>query len=90
MAVRGITGAMMAGPLEQTKLIEFPYEAMRQRNLDLEQARLSAMQNTLDFKQNMDALGGIPGTQDIALDLTQRKRKSSGWIPSVANSIKQP
>ena len=63
---------------------------MRQRNLDLEQARLSAMQNTLDFKQNMDALGGIPGTQDIALDLTQRKRKSSGWIPSVANSIKQP
>ena len=91
MAIRGITGALMAGPMEQTKLIEFPYEAMRQRNLDLEASRIQGMENTLGFQQSMDALGGIPGTKEITSELTQPYQdklseiyKSTGGDPGKA------
>jgi len=71
MAVRGITGAMMAGPMEQTKLVPFAYDQVRQRNLDLEAARGQGMETTLELQNAMDALGSIPGTEDDAEVLTK-------------------
>ena len=37
MAVRGLTGMMMAGPMEQTQISPYPYQEVYQRNLAQEQ-----------------------------------------------------
>lgn len=71
MGVRGITGALMAGPMEQTKLVPFAYDQVRQRNLDLEASRGQGMETTLELQNAMDALGSIPGTEDDAEALTK-------------------
>jgi len=71
MGVRGITGAMMAGPMKQTKLVPFAYDQVRQRNLDLEASRVSGMETSLELQNAMEALGSIPGTEDDAEALTK-------------------
>ena len=71
MGVRGLTGALMAGPMEQTKLVPFAYDQVRQKNLDMEASLQQGMETTIEMQSAMDSLGSIPGSEDEAEVLTK-------------------
>jgi len=71
MAVRGLTGMMMAGPMEQTKISPYPYQEVYQRNVAQEELFDKTAQSNIAFMQEMDSYSVIPGTEDEAAVLTK-------------------
>ena len=65
MAIKGITGAMMAGPIETPQLTPFPFEQMLKAK-QFEQARgIAAMESNMKFMDELDTMSSIPGMEDI-------------------------
>jgi len=71
MAVRGLTGMMMAGPMEQTQISPYPYQEVYQRNLAQEQLFDATAKSNIEFMQELDSYSVIPGTEDEASILTK-------------------
>lgn len=71
MAVRGLTGLMMAGPMEQTEFSPYPYQEVLQRNQAKEQLYDATAQSNIAFMDEMDSYSTIPGTKDEADMLTK-------------------
>ena len=65
MAVRGITGALMAGPMKSPELTPFPFEQALsfQKYADAKGAK--AMQDQSSFVTAMDNFSSIPGTEEV-------------------------
>ena len=65
MAIRGITGALMAGPMESPQLTPFPFEAAVNFQTAMNEKRSNAMNQQLEFENALNQFGAIPGTEGI-------------------------
>ena len=65
MAIKGITGALMAGPIETPQLTPFPFEQMLTAKEFEQQRGLAAMESNMKFMDELDAMGSIPGMEDV-------------------------
>ena len=65
MAIKGITGALMAGPIETPQLTPFPFEQMLAAKEFEQQRGMAAMESNMKFMDELDAMGNIPGMEDV-------------------------
>jgi len=65
MAIKGITGAMMAGPIETPQLTPFPFEQMLAAKQFEQQRGLAAMESNMKFMDELDTMSTIPGMEDV-------------------------
>ena len=70
MGVRGMTGMLMAGPMEQTTVSPYPYQEVFNRNTAKEELFDKTAQSNLAFMDELDSYSVIPGTEDEAAVLT--------------------
>jgi hypothetical protein len=65
MAIKGITGALMAGPIETPQLTPFPFEQMLAAKEFEQQRGAAAMQSNLAFMNELESMNTIPGMEDV-------------------------
>lgn len=71
MAIKGITGALMAGPIETPQLTPFPFEQMLNAEKFKQTRGLQAMQSNMAFMDELDSMSAIPGMEDVGDYLTK-------------------
>ena len=71
MAIRGITGALLAGPIEAPDLTPLPFQEIVAFQELQDQRREAAMEDISNLQTNLDVMGSIPGTEEIGKYITK-------------------
>ena len=71
MAIRGITGALLAGPIEAPDLNPLPFQEIVAFQGLQDQRREAAMEDISSLQTNLNLMGSIPGTEEIGKYITQ-------------------